>query len=477
MWDVGYQTERQLRTLLWIILGAMAAAILLVEVFKMMTLGTPVSTAFLEWSLSLVLSATLVYLCFTVIYRIHRCTVQQAERVAALSAVALTASHSVQLSEVLNRALEKVRQVLEADYAAIYLVDESGHTLELAAWVGRGDEGERASRVPADAGHLGSVIRGGSPVITTAAPGPGTIQPRKVAGVPLQARDGLLGALQVSSPSADFEDDQLTFLAAMASQIALAVDNARLRAQMEAQAVRHKQAQERLVRTAQLTTAGELAGGVAHEVNNPLAVILGTAQLILQRSDLPGDLRRDVELIASNAERIGQITKGFAELTRAWAAKRGPVDLNQVVRATAQGIEETLIQGNIALQLDLAPELPLIHGHTGQLQQVLRMLLTNAVEAMGTSGAGGSIRITTQHLGHEVIVAVSDSGPGIAPADLPRVFEPGFTTKVTGGTVRGIGLGLFTAQAIIQAHDGTIEVDSTLGEGTTFVIRLPAMVA
>ncbi len=97
MWDVGYQTERQLRTLLWIILGAMAAAILLVEVFKMMTLGTPVSTAFLEWSLSLVLSATLVYLCFTVIYRIHRCTVQQAERVAALSAVALTASHSVQL--------------------------------------------------------------------------------------------------------------------------------------------------------------------------------------------------------------------------------------------------------------------------------------------------------------------------------------------------------------------------------------------
>jgi signal transduction histidine kinase len=176
----------------------------------------------------------------------------------------------------------------------------------------------------------------------------------------------------------------------------------------------------------------------------------------------------------TNAERIGHITKGFAELTQASAAKRGPVDLNQVARAAAQDVEDALMRGNIVLQLDLAPDLPLVHGHPGQLQQVLRMLLTNAVEAIG-AGDEGWIRITTQHLNEEVVLAVSDSGPGIAPADLQRVFEPSFTTKITDGTVRGIGLGLFTAQAIIQAHDGTIEVESTTGEGTTFVIRLPVM--
>lgn len=476
--NVGHFSQSQIRTLQWIILAILAMVIAMVEAFRVVVQGIPITAALIELSLGLILGGGLIYLCFAVFLRGHERAVQLAEQIAAFNAVAVTTGQRLQLSEILNRSLEKVLQATGAEQGAIHLLDEPAQALQLAAWRGGGDgvgEAEQAT-VRIGEGPLGTVVRTGAPVVSTQESGDGPSQVRRTVSVPLQAKGNVLGTLQiVIRQPADFNDNRMTLLTAMASQIAVAVDNARLYAQMQAQAARHQQGQERVLRAVRLATAGELAGGVAHEINNPLAVILGTAQLMLQSPELPPNLLRDVELVINSAERIATIIRGFTELTQASNSHHGPVDVNQVVHAASQNFDERLRQDNISLWLELAPQISLVSGNPGQLEQVLRRLLTNAVEAVMSNGGAGWIRVTTQHLGAQVVIAVADSGLGIRPADLPRVFEPGFTTKVTAGTVRGIGLGLFTAQAIVQAHNGTIEVDSTPGEGTTFVIRLPAL--
>lgn len=477
MVNIGYHSRTQVRTLQQIIVVAVALAVLIAEAFKVVFLRASLLSALAEWSLVMLFIGGIIYLCFTIIYRVHERTVQQAEQIAALNAVAAAVSQSLQLSDVLDASLDKVLEATEAQGAVIHLLDEASQTLELAVRRGLVEGAvESRDRMRVGEGAVRRVIQTGAPVVSTQEPGEGEAPVLKTAVVPLQAKGRIVGTLQVATNKPEaFSDDEMVFLTAMANHIAVAVDNARLYAHVQAQAVRRQNAQQQLLRAARLATAGELAVGVAHEINNPLAVIMGTAQLLMQSSELHPSLVQDAELIFSNAERIATITHGFTELTQTQTVDYGPVDVNQVVRAATQDLDERLQEHHVSLQLDLASPLPMVSGNPGQLQQVLHKLLTNAVEAVTANGDGGWIRVTTQHLGSQVAIAVLDSGPGIPPADLPRIFEPSFTTKVSSGTLRGVGLGLFTAQAIVQAHHGTIEVDSAPGEGTTFVIRLPAM--
>jgi signal transduction histidine kinase len=242
---------------------------------------------------------------------------------------------------------------------------------------------------------------------------------------------------------------------------------------------------ERVTLEAQLTQAdklssiGLLAAGVAHEINTPLAVISSYAQMLSKQ--LKGDARLGpvLDKIIQQSFRAAEIANGLLNFSRTSTTEFRETDLNQVIRDTLSLLEHQFKTAQVAVDLELAEELPSINGNPGKLQQVFLNLLLNAKEAMP---GGGRLRVATQidrrngRDGH-VTALVADSGSGIAPEHLKRIYDPFFTTKTMPkpGDRRGTGLGLSVSYGIIQEHAGKIHVESTVGAGTTFHLEFPLL--
>ena len=236
---------------------------------------------------------------------------------------------------------------------------------------------------------------------------------------------------------------------------------------------------ERVSLEAQLTQAdklssiGLLAAGVAHEINTPLAVISSYAQMLSKQ--LRGDARLGsvMDKITQQSFRAAEIANGLLNFSRTSTTEFRETNLNQVIRDTLSLLEHQFKTAQIAVDLDLAEELPPIHGNPGKLQQVFLNLLLNAKEAMP---GGGRLSIATRVNG-QVEALISDSGSGIAPEHLKRIYDPFFTTKTMPkpGDRRGTGLGLSVSYGIIQEHAGKIHVESAIGAGTTFHLEFPLL--
>ena len=228
-----------------------------------------------------------------------------------------------------------------------------------------------------------------------------------------------------------------------------------------------------LAQADKLSSIGLLAAGVAHEINTPLAVISSYAQMLSKQ--LRGDARLGpvLDKITQQSFRAAEIANGLLNFSRTSTTEFRSTDLNQVIRDTLSLLEHQFKTAQIDVELDLSGELPPIHGNPGKLQQVFLNLLLNAKEAMP---GGGSLRITTLVNGH-VEALISDSGSGIAPEHLKRIYDPFFTTKTTPkpGDRRGTGLGLSVSYGIIQEHAGKIHVESAVGAGTTFHLEFPLL--
>ena len=230
-----------------------------------------------------------------------------------------------------------------------------------------------------------------------------------------------------------------------------------------------------LAQADKLSSIGLLAAGVAHEINTPLAVISSYAQMLAKQ--LRGDPRADERLgpvldkITQQSFRAAEIANGLLNFSRTSTTEFRATDLNQVIRDTLSLLEHQFKTAQILLDLDLAGELPPIHGNPGKLQQVFLNLLLNAKEAMP---GGGRLRVATLLNGH-VEAVISDSGSGIAPEHLKRIYDPFFTTKNIPGDRRGTGLGLAVSYGIIQEHAGKIHVESAVGAGTTFHLEFPLL--
>jgi two-component system NtrC family sensor kinase len=237
-----------------------------------------------------------------------------------------------------------------------------------------------------------------------------------------------------------------------------------------------KRLERQMVLTERLTTAGRLAAGVAHELNNPLATIAGCAEALKERAqdphlrdldafkDFPGYL----SLIEEEAYRCKEITSSLLHFVRDPGSRRAPTDLNVLVEKAIEliGHQSRYAQSRFERRLD--PEMPDVVVNEGQLRQVFLGLASNALDAM--EGRGTLTVTTRRRNAREVEIAFSDEGPGIPEHILPRVFDPFFTTKPPG---QGTGLGLAIAQGIVADHDGRFEVDSRVGSGATFRVILP----
>jgi two-component system NtrC family sensor kinase len=228
-----------------------------------------------------------------------------------------------------------------------------------------------------------------------------------------------------------------------------------------------------LAQADKLSSIGLLAAGVAHEINTPLAVISSYAQMLSKQ--LQGDTRLGpvLDKITQQSFRAAEIANGLLNFSRTSTTEFRDTNLNQVIHDTLSLLEHQFKTAQILVDLDLANDLPPIHGNPGKLQQVFLNLLLNAKDAMP---GGGRLHISTLANGH-VEARISDSGSGIAPEHLKRIYDPFFTTKTTPkpGDRRGTGLGLSVSYGIIQEHAGKIHVESAIGAGTTFHLEFPLL--
>ena len=222
-----------------------------------------------------------------------------------------------------------------------------------------------------------------------------------------------------------------------------------------------------------LSSIGLLAAGVAHEINTPLAVISSYAQMLTKQ--MKGDTRLTplLERITQQTFRASEIANGLLNFSRTSTTEFRDTDLNQVIRDTLTLVEHQLKTARITVAMELDDHLPRIHGNPGKLQQVFLNLLLNAKDAMPQ---GGQLRVSTIANGH-VEATIADSGDGIAPEHLKRIYDPFFTTKSAPkpGERRGTGLGLSVSYGIIQEHAGKINVESTVGVGTIFHLEFPLL--
>ena len=305
------------------------------------------------------------------------------------------------------------------------------------------------------------------------------------AGAPVAAGDELLGVLTLNLKRGRLpEGNDRGLLLSFASQAAVAMRNARLFAD---NARLYQEAQQRLgelqgtqaqlVQAAKLSAVGQLVSGVAHELNNPLSVVIGYGQLLLSRG-VPEDARRPIELIISQGERMAKIVQSLMLFSRQGKAERRAVDLHGIIRQILTLRDTQLVLASIRLETELGATVPSVLGNPQQLQQVLLNLVLNAEQAILGSGVGGRrfgdcIRVSTSTRADGdrtwVIVEVADNGPGIPAEVLPRVFEPFFTTKKVG---EGAGLGLSVSYGIVEQHGGRLSVESRPGR-SVFTLELP----
>ncbi|MGH9862511.1 MAG: ATP-binding protein, partial [Candidatus Acidiferrales bacterium] len=230
------------------------------------------------------------------------------------------------------------------------------------------------------------------------------------------------------------------------------------------------QFEDQLLQAEKLSSIGLLAAGVAHEVNTPLAVISNYAQM-LAKETAPGDPRAAlVEKIVKQTFRASEIISSLLNFSRTGPAEFSSVDVNQTLADTLALVEPHLRSTQVQVETELGEDLPPILGDTGKLQQVFLNLFFNARDAMPK---GGRLRVRTARQNSRVQVEIGDTGVGIPPENLGKVYDPFFTTKSTG---RGTGLGLAVTYGIVQEHNGSIQVSSRAGEGTTFLLEFPALV-
>lgn len=230
------------------------------------------------------------------------------------------------------------------------------------------------------------------------------------------------------------------------------------------------QLQKELIRSERMAAVGQLAAGLSHEIDNPIGIILGFAELMAD--DLPdGDPRReDLNTIIEESRRCKRIVRGLLDFSRPPALGVAPTDINRVLADTVEAAGSQRVFKGVAILLSLSDGLPQMQADPDRLRQVFMNLLLNAAQAMP---GGGRVELRSSYDAgkHAVRVEFKDTGPGIPPEDIDRIFEPFFTTKRPG---EGTGLGLAICVRLLEEQGGNIEVESRPGDGARFTVTLPA---
>ena len=304
---------------------------------------------------------------------------------------------------------------------------------------------------------------------------------------PLVMEDQLIGVLMLGEKEnlKEYSGTEIGFLSDLRGSAAIAISNSlrliamqanlrkwneELEKQVKERTRELKDAQSQLIQAEKLATIGTLAGGVAHEINNPLAAIMTNAQMLLME-ELSGDAKESIELIEEATKRCREIVQKLMKYSRKAPEEKTheALDINEVIRQTIEFLKYQLQQENLKVATKLEAK-SRIQGSHNELSQVFTNLLMNAKDALSGNQNGSMIEVLTKETGGEVIAEVKDNGCGIPEEKLIKIFDPFFTTKDVG---KGTGLGLSIVQKIMIDHGGRIDVRSKAGEGTSFLLFFP----
>jgi two-component system, NtrC family, sensor kinase len=307
--------------------------------------------------------------------------------------------------------------------------------------------------------------------------------------VALKDGDRILGVIDVESQRKNaFSQNDLLVLESLAGILASAVSGAgqyqklqatvdqlrSAREELQERIAAQRMAESKLVQAAKLAAVGEMAAGIAHELNNPLTTVSGFTELVLEELSGESDIRDDLELVLKEAQRARSVVRRLLDFARQSESMRVRSDINEILTDVLALVNHLLRTSGVQVFTHLPTGIPWIAVDRNQVKQVVLNLIHNALHAMPT---GGELQITTvcrRRDKHDwLTICLADTGIGIAPENLERVFEPFFTTRSKDG---GTGLGLSVSYGIIADHGGFIEVASEVGKGSTFTIWLPVEV-
>jgi len=230
-----------------------------------------------------------------------------------------------------------------------------------------------------------------------------------------------------------------------------------------------KRMEEQLIITDRLASIGELAAGIAHELNNPLTSVIGFSQLLLD-GKVAGNVKKDLKIISSEAQRAAEVVKNLLTFAGKRSSVKQPMNINNIIDKVLELRAYEQRVSNIRVITRFAPDLPEVVADYFQLQQVFLNIILNAEHFMIETHKRGTLTITTESTGSIIKASFADDGPGVPKENLGHLFDPFFTTKEVG---KGTGLGLSICHGIITEHGGMIQAESELGKGATFVVELP----
>lgn len=410
---------------------------------------------------------------------------RRSRELALLYDTALATSSVLETERLLQRIYEQVRQLIAPDTFVVALYDADVGEVEFALVMEEGEAvpGAIDLRVPLEEGGLtGWVMRTRQPLLVgdlqvdrlPVGPRHVTRPARSWLGVPLIVHDRLIGVLSVQSfrPHV-FDDAHRRLLESLASQVAIALENARMFAQEESRAAelaRALQQQQDLDRL-----KSELIRNVSHELRTPLAIARGYAELLDsgELGELQSIQREPVTIIVRRTHELNKMLDAMSAIMDAemQELKREPSSLVTLVRELLVSLQIAVEQAELTLAIQIAPNLPMVFGDPAYLHQVVDSLLSNALKFTST---GGRVTVRLEQDNENLVLEVTDTGIGIPADQLERIFERFY--QVNGSTTRrygGAGLGLALVKEIVEAHGGKVSVESQVGQGSTFTVTLP----
>lgn len=365
------------------------------------------------------------------------------------------------LDTLLQRIVVAARELTDSEASSLLLYDKQTHSLYFEAATGALVDGVGQRAIPADNSIAGWVFTHGEPILSQDVLNDPRFyremdaltqfETQSILGVPLRTKDKILGVIEsVNKTEGIFTDEDVQILQTLAAQAAIAIENS------------------------QLFMQSDLIAEIVHELRTPLAALTAASHL-LQRSDLPADQRTKLsQTILNEVQRLNDLTTDFLELSRLESGRthfeREPVHLGGLVQESLEVVRAQAESKEIKLETEIDPSLTPVHGDRKILKQLLLNLLTNAIKY---SPPESVVTVVLRSEGNEVLMEVRDTGRGISPEDQKRLFQRFFRAGNAQDEVQGTGLGLVIAKRIAESHEGSISVESTLGKGSTFTVRLP----
>lgn len=370
---------------------------------------------------------------------------------------------TLELPSLLQMIVEAACELSNSKASSILLVDRQSGELYFETAIGAQSEELQRVPVPIDNSLAGWVVRHGEPLVVddvqkdrrhfqTADSVTATVT-RNLVAVPLKVKDKIIGVLEAinKADAQAFNESDISLLTTLAAQAAVAIENAHLFQQ------------------------SDLISEMVHELRTPLTAILAYADMLIE-APIPEQQRSQfLETIRGEAERLTNLTNDFLDLARLSSGRaaliRESFELPKVIHAAANVMRPQATEKGVHITVCADQNLPNVWGDRKRVHQIILNLVSNAVKY---NRPDGKVSVSAQAEGEWIRVTVSDTGRGIAPENLPRLFEKFFRESDAEGYAKGTGLGLSIAKQLVEAHGGQIDVDSQLGVGTTFSFTLPA---